>query len=341
MLRRNMMALAAAALVMGVTGSAAAQEGPKKPVVLKIGTLAPERSPWGNVFRVWQRAVNDRSKGELQLQFFFTGTQGDEVAMVGKIRTGQLDGAAVTAYGLGTIYKHVLVLQMPGVFKTWQQLDAARAKIQPKLEPEFDKQGFKILGWGDVGEAHLMTRGFKVLKPSDLRPDPGANRNPRVYAIVGDQIAPKLYETLGVSFQKVTVPEILPALTSGNINVLNAPSLAAEQLQWAQQADHINERTTGFGIGALVFSSAKYNALPEHLRDILKETGDVTGKALTNRIRNEDKAAFNRLKARMTTYSSSPAEAAEWDKVFADTRAKLRGAVFDAALFDEVMAAAK
>ena len=45
--------------------------------------------------------MSDDTNGELVLDFQWNGQAGDEVLMVQKIRSGQLDGAAVTAIGLG------------------------------------------------------------------------------------------------------------------------------------------------------------------------------------------------------------------------------------------------
>jgi TRAP-type C4-dicarboxylate transport system substrate-binding protein len=298
---------------------------------LKIGTLAPAESPWGQVFKVWKKGVEERSGGSLQLQFFWNGQQGDEVAMVGKMRTGQLDGAAITAVGLGQIYKQVLVLQMPGLFRDWDKLDKARNAMKASFDGEFDKAGFKVLGWGDVGKAHLMSKGFQVHAPADLK-------HKNCYYLPGDPVAPMLYSLIGdITPKQVAVTEILPALTSGSINVVNAPALAAEQLQWASRLDNINTEVSGIGIGALVFSSPKFKSLPADAQNVLAETGKVAGEALTIRIRKEDDAAFARLKTRMTAYSPSPAESAEWAKLFAETRAKLRGSTFNAAVFDEAV----
>ena len=94
MLRRLVLMLAVFALVSGLSATASAG------TVLKVGTLAPKESPWGKVFTVWQKGFKERTKGAAEIPFFFNGTQGDERAMVGKIRTGQLDGAAVNAVGL-------------------------------------------------------------------------------------------------------------------------------------------------------------------------------------------------------------------------------------------------
>src|SRR5438270_13724135 len=96
---------AALALGLFLFATSFTRFGHADPVVLKFGTLAPPESPWGRVFKLWARATDERSHSAVQIQFFWNGTQGDEGAMVGKIRTGQLDGAAISALGLGQIYK--------------------------------------------------------------------------------------------------------------------------------------------------------------------------------------------------------------------------------------------
>ena len=326
MLRKLMVVLAAAAMLVGATKTASADA-----TVLKVGTLAPAESPWGQVFKTWQRAMKERSGGNVELQFFWNGQQGDENAMVGKIRSGQLDGAAVTAVGLGQIYKQVLVLQMPGLFTEWTKLDTARNQLRPAFDAEFEKQGFKILGWGDVGRAHLMSKGFQVKVPSDLK-------HKNTYYLPGDPMAPVLYSLIGeVTPKQVSVPEILTGLTSGTINVLLAPALVAEQLQWASRVDNLNDAVAGVAVGALVFSSTRVKGLPADVQTLLTDTGRVTGEALTNRIRREDDQALARLQGRMTHYAPSAAEQAQWVKLFADTRAKLRGTVFNGATFDEAV----
>jgi TRAP-type C4-dicarboxylate transport system substrate-binding protein len=325
MLRKLPVILATLALV--ISAKTARADG----TTLKLGTLAPAESPWGQVFKIWAKGVNERTNGALTLQFFWNGQQGDEGAMVGKMRTGQLDGAAITATGLSMIYKHVLVLQLPGLFRDWAKLDRARDAMKGGFDTEFDKQGFKILGWGDVGMAHLMTKGFEVHVPADLK-------HKNCFFIAGDPIEPMFYSVVGdVTPKQVSVPEILTGLTSNTINVVNAPALAAEQLQWASRLDHINTLPSGIGIGALVFASAKIKSLPADAQAALIETGKVAGDALTGRIRREDNASFGRLKARMAGYEPNAAEQAEWDKVFAETRARLRGSTFDAKVFDDAV----
>ena len=334
--RRNFLQIVPAAALIGASSTARA-DGDEGLTTLKFGTLAPKNSLWGTVFKGWSEIFNEKAKEKglkTRLMFFYSAQQGDENEMVGKIRKGQLDGAAITAVGLGQIHKPVLVFQMPGLFSSWAGLDAARNTMRPQFDKAFEDAGFNVLGWGDVGEAHIMSKGFEVRTPKDLK-----KRNP--FYLKGDPIGVMFYSVVGdVTPAEVSVPEIATKLSGGVVNVLNTPSLAAEQLMWAQHIDTINQMVTGYGIGALVMSSKKLAALGGPERDLLKETGAKAAETLTKVIRAEDQKAFQRLVASKKAFMPNEEEKSQWKKVFAETRNKLSGSTFNAEVVKQVEAAA-
>jgi len=319
MLRRAMVKLLGALTVLaGIGASQDANAGE----VIKIGTLAPKASPWGQVFSVWEKAVKEKSGGRLEVQFFYNGQQGDEGAMVGKMKAGQLDGAAVTAVGLGKVHKPILALQMPGLFSSWAKLDAAREALRPEFEKGAEDAGFRIVGWGDVGQAHLMSKGVAIRTPEDFK---GA----KPYVWRDDSAMSVFFQVVGgVTAVPLSIPEVLPNLNTGAINTLVAPALVAEQLQWASKLDTIVADSSGFAIGALILSSKKLDALPGDLRAILQDTGKVASAALTKRIRGEDDAAFGRLKGKMTVLELSADQKAKWQGLFKQVRGRLAQGTF-------------
>lgn len=330
MFRKAAAALLFALAFLGVSaGEASAQE------VLKIGTLAPAASPWGQVFKVWADAVNKKSDGKITLQFFYNGQQGDEGAMVTKMKGGTLDGAAITGVGLSKIYKPILALQMPGLFTTWAKLDAARDAMKSEFEKGVSDAGFLLAGWGDVGGVHLMSKGVQIHTPDDLK-------GKKPYMWRDDIIQPTLYQVIGgVTPVPLNVPEVLPQLNTGAINVINAPSLAAEQLQWASKLDTINSDVSAMAIGAIVFSSKRMDALPSDLKQIVLDTGAIAAKALTTKIRNEDDAAYKRMSGKMTVVTLSQDEKDKWNEVFRQTRQRLAQGTFSQDLVTKLEGLAK
>jgi TRAP-type C4-dicarboxylate transport system substrate-binding protein len=298
---------------------------------LKIGTLAPQDSPWGREFKKWASDVSADTNGELTLDFQWNGQAGDEVLMVQKIRSGQLDGAAVTAVGLGqTGVTDVLAFQMPGLFANWGKLDNARNALKGDFDQQFLGKGFTVLGWGDVGASKLMSVGFEIHRPADMQ-------GKACFFITGDPVGPKLFAEIGnITPKQVTVNEILPNLTNGSITALDVPPLAAEQLQWASRVTNINTLTTGFGIGAIIVSSSRMGGLPQNQKDALSTRGRESADRLTRSIRNLDAQSFARMKAGKTAYDPTDPEKTEWRDLFARVRGHLRGAVFTPELFDKV-----
>src|SRR5258706_8274496 len=150
--------LTTALMMMTLSGASTATE----PLTLKLGSLAPRESPWGQILRVWAKAVKEKTGGAVTLDFYWNATQGDEAAQMGKVKSGQLDGAVVTAVGLGAIDHDVNVLQIPGLIGDWATLDRVRDSLKARFDDSFHKSGIELVGWGDVGLDRLFSKGFAI-----------------------------------------------------------------------------------------------------------------------------------------------------------------------------------
>lgn len=315
MIRKLTAVALAASFALGLSANAEAKTS------IKIATLAPKNSPWGKVFSAWAKAVDKKTTGEVEIQWLWNGTAGPESNTVGKIKSGQISGAAITAVGLSAIHKPIVALQMPGAFKTWAELDKARDSLKAEFDKAMNAEGFFVGGWGDVGIGRTMSHGFEVALPDDLKgKTPGH--------ISTDLIGPKVYEAIGgVTPKPGDVTEFLPLLNAGAINVLTAPALAAEQLQWASRLDHLNDGVVGFGVGAVVLSQKELDKLPADQREVMEKTGKAATEALLKIIRKEDDAALERLQKKMTVHHQTPAERAEWEKIYKKACQRVKSAL--------------
>ena len=95
----------------------------------------------------------------MELQFFYNGQQGDEGAMVGKMKAGQLDGAALTAVGLSKVYKPIGALQMPGLFTTWAKLGTTKMSEAPNAMYHAQTKTIEVFARTDDGK--LVRRFYK------------------------------------------------------------------------------------------------------------------------------------------------------------------------------------
>src|SRR5215470_3918697 len=146
------------AILLGVLAATlAATTAWADPIEVKIASLAPDGSAWAKIMQEGGRKMSDRTGGRVTVKYFFSGSQGDERDVVRKMKLGQIDGAALTAVGLGQIKGDVRVLELPFLFKSDKELDYVRGKMAPDFEKQFDDAGYVLLAWGDVGWVHMFT----------------------------------------------------------------------------------------------------------------------------------------------------------------------------------------
>ncbi len=301
--------LLAVVVLVGASGAARAEE-------ITIATLAPKQSAWGKVFSAWSKAIAKKTSGKLELTFYWNGAQGDDNTVVSKLRSGQIDGCTLGAEALGDIHRPVLALQLPGVFTTWETIDRATEALYPEFRDAFDKRGFFLSSIGDAGRARLMSKGRAVRTPEHL-----AGMKP--FSPRSGVIAPVVASVLGTTPVRIGIPELLPALSSGRVNVITVPALAAEQLQWAPHLDHIGDDVAGIGIGAMVLSKKRIDALPGDVVEVMRTTGKKAGAMLRRNVRAMDDEAYQRLAKKMTVVKLTAAEREPWKAKFAEVRRRL------------------
>jgi TRAP-type C4-dicarboxylate transport system substrate-binding protein len=322
---KHALSVAAAALIVAATSRASAVQ------TIRFATIAPRASTWGKVLVAWERAVREKTNGEIDMNIYYNGVQGDERNVVSKMRTGQLDAAALTSIGLSNVYRDVMVLQLPGVTNSWPLADLVRNMLRDPIEQGFRAAGFELLSWGDIGLVYQLSKTAEVRKPTDLR-----GKRPMVYR--NEPMAPLLFSLIG---EVVPIPldvmEVLPALRAGTVNVIGAPALAAEQLQWIPYLDHINDQPIVAAIGASLIKKERLDAMPADTRALFQDMQHRAARAETQRIRQQDTEARDRLMARMTIVRPSDDDKIEWYRVFLKAVKRLRNGIFSKNLIDEVL----
>ncbi|HJL30855.1 MAG TPA: TRAP transporter substrate-binding protein DctP, partial [Polyangiaceae bacterium LLY-WYZ-15_(1-7)] len=288
--RRTILTLLVASLALIAPGTQEAVDA-QGATELRIATVAPEGSPWMRVFRAWDQELRQRTNGQLGLRFYPGGSQGQEPDYIDKMRAGQLDGAAVTSTGLGQIVRPVLVLSAPGVFQEYSQLDRARRRLSSRLEAQFERNGYVLAGWGDVGKARLFSKR-RIAQPSDMR-------QARPWVPRGDAVFSELLNVIGANPRRLGIPEVYPALQTGMVDTVPGSALAAVSLQWYTRLDYYSQQNNGILIGATILKKDKVDALSEEHRTALMETSQRAHRLLARAIRREDQRSLGVIQRRL------------------------------------------
>jgi TRAP-type C4-dicarboxylate transport system substrate-binding protein len=273
-----------AVLLTLVQGAALAEEGR----TLRFATLAPEGSAWMERIDEWAGEVAARSQGRLRLKIYPGGVSGDEAEMLRKIGLGQLQGAAFTGLGIGEIYSPARVLEMPFLLRDYEEIDYVRRRLLAELRAGFRERGFELLGLTEVGINRFYSKA-PIRSLADLRAR-------RVWLCTGDPLAEAFFSVSDLSPVVMPITEVFKGLSTGRIDTVYAPPLAAIALQWFTKTRYVTETAMGNSIGALVIANRFFDGLPEDLRTVLRSTGEQAAARMARGSRRENRRSLEVLK---------------------------------------------
>jgi TRAP-type transport system periplasmic protein len=265
---------------------------------LKIATLAPEGSAWMVAFHEWAKNVEEHTGGKVKVKFFAGGTAGDERDAVRKMRLGQLNGAAVTAIGLGLINPEVRVLELPLMINSYDELDFVRNKLDADLRKKFEDKGYVLLAWGDVGPVHIFSNQ-PIKSKADLA-------QLKLWAWVDDALVKALFTQLGVNGVPLGVPDVLPSLQTGLINACYGSPLSTLALQWYTKVKFMTSMHISQAIGATVITKKEFDKLDAATqKQLMADSHEFEVKVLKT-LRAENEKALTSMKAAGLQVVESP-----------------------------------
>jgi TRAP-type C4-dicarboxylate transport system substrate-binding protein len=273
------------------------------------------------LFHDWATAVETHTKGQVKVKFYAGGVAGDERDAVRKMRLGQINGAAVTAIGLGLIQSEVRVLELPMLINSYDELDYVRNKLDADFRKKFEEKGYVLLAWGDVGPVHIFSN-IPIKSKADLA-------QTKLWAWVDDPLVRKLFEQLGANGVPLGVPDVLPSLQTGLINACYGSPLSVLALQWYTKVKYMTSMQINVAIGATVLVKKEFDKLPADVQKVLIDDSKDLQVKLLKQIREENTRSITAIKQAGVQVVESPKEmVAQFEEQSKAIRPKLEPSVY-------------
>lgn len=319
---RRLSLAAAAACLFALAAPAAAQQ-------IKVGTVAPEGSPWHDMLLDLNARWKQVSGGKITLRIYPSGTQGDEPDMIRKMRIGQLHAAALTSVGMETIATELNALSIPFLFESWEEVDYVRDRIGPRLKKSLEDKGFVVLTWGDAGWVHFFTV-TPAPRPADLQ-------KLVLFTWGNDPRTEEMYKDAGFRVMPLAATEILQSLQTGKIQAFPAPPIAALASQWFGAAKNMTPVKFAPVIGGAIISKAAWDRIDPSLRPQLLKEAEEVGRIYKPKIRKLEADAIAAMqKYGLKIAPINPAIEREWKQTAEKVYPRLRGGYLRTQDFDEV-----
>ncbi len=283
MMHRLLLTLIPAVLLLLSGASAPAQEQ-----MIKFASIAPEGSTWAKVMREYDAAVRKESGGRLGFKFYLSGSQGEDLDVIRKMRLGQLHSAGLTGVGLGEIAPLARILDSPFLFENYAEVDHIYQTFDREFSQAFEEKGYVLLGWAEVGFAYVFTN-VPVRQIGDMK-------GVKMWMWEGDPVAEAAFKTLGIDPVPLSLVDVLTSLQTGLINGVYASPLATIALSWNSRVRYMMSVPLADAAGAVVMSKKRFDALSPDLQEILLRNGRTYMAELTRKSREENAAAISTLK---------------------------------------------
>lgn len=286
-------------------------------VPIKLATVVPDNSIWDKQLKQmaaeWKQATGDR----VAVTVFSGGSQGDETSVLRKMRLDALQAASLTVIGLAQIDPAFNVFNVPFFFNSYDELNAVVERLTPTLRQRVEAKGFVLLNWGHGGWLQVFSKR-PVKSIADLK-------MLKLYTSAGDDRMTQFYKANGYTPRAMAMTDVLTGLTTGMIEGLPTPPVAALAFQWNRQTPFMLDIGLAPVVGATVITRKTWTRIPEADRATLQASAEGVEKRLQVDVPKQDALAVLLMQQQglTVTKASGPEWRAEADKLGTTMRGEM------------------
>ncbi len=295
------------------------------PLLVRVGTVAPEGTPWEVQVRQIAKELKQASSGNVKLKVFLGGQKGDEKSLVRQCKAGSLEMIGVSTAALATEVPDLQVLELPFLFDSSEQADFVLDNyLRKPVEDIVQRYGFVLYQWAENGWQSFGTTYGHVKSAADL-----AGRKIR------SQEAPvhiTAWKAFGASPVEMGVSEVLPALKTGLVDGFAQTPLFTFAAGWHQGIKYYTVSRHVYQPAAIVYSKKFFDAQPKETQQQLLSDIDALTAAGRHGVRAIEAGLLqNFVNYGIDVYTLTPKERSNFAKAAVKVRKEyLKGASKDA-----------
>jgi len=225
-----------------------------KPIALRIKTVAPRGSPWGETLSTLSARLKKATGGRVATTVFWE--QKSEAALVRQCVKGKTDGIAVSLGALATVVPELEAVELPYLFEGYDAADRAMARATPLIADLLGAHGLVLALRGENGFRHFATVDAPIVSPESL-----AGRVMR--SQVGDEA---MWRALGAEPKLLQVADVPASLGSGVVTGYDNTLAFARLAGWADRVSHVTLSAHVYQAAAVVWCPGWFGGLPAELQ---------------------------------------------------------------------------
>ncbi|WP_110650714.1 TRAP transporter substrate-binding protein [Salinicola peritrichatus] len=251
--------LFALALMAGIS-QANAQE-----IEIKFGHVGEPGSLMADVSQEFAKRANEQLEGEAKVTVYGSSQLGGDSELLKKLKLGTVD-LALPSTVMSSVAPQFALFEMPYLIADRDHMKRVRDEVvRPMLYPVAESRGYHIIGVWENGFRQITNNVRPINKPADLQ---GIKlRVPKgVWRV-------EMFKSYGANPSPMALSEVFVALQTGAMDGQENPLVQtyASRLQEVQQYLSLSGHVY---TPAYVTAGMSWNRLPEHVREVLKQTAE-------------------------------------------------------------------
>ena len=245
-----------AAILALLVGLAPALTAGNEPLTFRIGTLAPEGSPYYEILVAGARKVHENTSGAVRVKIFPAGAMGDEAEVLASVQSGRLDGFAGSAIAAFTQIPELAALELPYLFTDQAEAERVLGAAWPLLRKTLAARGWEGLAYMPVGFRSLGTKrpvtSLADLRKMHIRTQPFAT-------------CERFWKLAGVPAVGLGAAQVQPQLEQGTLDGFESAMTFMFASGWHTYIKHLTLTQHAFQPGLTLLGPAARKRIPARL----------------------------------------------------------------------------
>ncbi len=276
-------------------------------LTIKVGSIAPDGSPWDKALKKIAAEWKAISGGTIDMKIYPGGIVGNEPDMIRKMRIGQLQAAIFTGVGMSYISPEIFSMSLAFLVRDDRELDYIMGKMTPYYEKLTLKKGFVTVTWAKAGWVNFFSTR-PVVYPRDLK-------TLKLSVAENDAEMLQAWRSMGYNAIPLSTNDLMTALQNGMIEAYYAPPLVSASFQWFGIAKHMCGIRIAPMIGGFVVSKKTWDQIPASMRPKLVASAKKVVDQLYIDTKTLETSAIATMKKNGLVIHEVPADAARlWEK---------------------------
>ena len=305
----------ALALLAGLAFACAAQEK----IQLKIASPAPARSPWDIQLRELAQEWSEITNGQVTITFYDANSLGGEKSVLQRLkppRPGQkppLDGAVLSSVGLNEMAPaaKIYTLSVPFLIQSQAELDTALDAYGDGLISEFEKQGFKVITWTNVGWLSFYTQ-------DEFRNLAELSKIKLASAGLDSPTIGEVFRAAGLSVEDLQAGKVLQSLrSSSGVRGFYAVHMYAYVAGYYKGINYAFDTKMCPVMAGLVISNSSWERIPNEYKSALLASIERVKQRLNDSLDESDARYVAMMESEgIKMIKPTPDELAAWERDF-------------------------